>query len=277
MSTVSIGTWRVGPGQPLFLIAGPCVIESERMVLTTGERILRIAEKAGIPFVLKASYIKANRLSHRSYAGPGLRKGLAILRKAKERLGVPVLTDVHGAEEVKPVAEVADVIQIPAFLSRQTALLQAAARTKRVINIKKGQFLAPEDMGYLVQKSEAVGNKKILVTERGTSFGYHDLVVDMRSLVTLRNLGYPVVFDATHSLQRPGGARGASGGSREFLFPLARAAVACGVDGLFVEVHPDPDQALSDSATQLPLARLRALLEEVMTLRQAVESLHGSR
>ncbi len=277
MNAVTIGTWRVGPGQPLFLIAGPCVIESEKMALATCEKILRASRKAGLPFVFKASYSKANRLSHRSYAGPGLKKGLAVLRKVKQRLAVPVLTDVHCVEEVEAVAEVADVIQIPAFLSRQTALVQAAARTKRVINIKKGQFLAPEDMRYLAQKCEAAGNRAVLLTERGTSFGYHDLVVDMRSLVTLRGLGYPVVFDATHSLQKPGGARGASGGSREFLLPLARAAVACGVDGLFVEVHPDPEKALSDRSTQLPLRQLEGLLEEVKAVRAAWSSLPQSR
>jgi 2-dehydro-3-deoxyphosphooctonate aldolase (KDO 8-P synthase) len=220
--------------------------------------------------VFKTSYAKANRLSHRSYAGPGLKKGLAVLRKVKGRFGVPVLTDVHSVDEVGPVAEVAEVIQIPAFLSRQTALVQAAAKTKRVINLKKGQFLAPEDMKYLAEKCVAVGNRSVLLTERGTSFGYHDLVVDLRSLVTLRGLGYPVIYDATHSLQKPSGAGGASGGAREFLFPLTRAAVACGLDGLFVEVHPSPERALSDPATQLPLNYLKRLLEEVRAVREAV-------
>jgi len=275
MKAVPLGTFRIGQGQPLLLFAGPCVVEGERMALATCEEILRIAEKRGIPFVFKASYAKANRLSHRSYAGPGLKKGLAVLQKAKQRFGVPVLTDVHCVEEIRAVAEVADVIQIPAFLSRQTALVQAAAKTKRVINIKKGQFLAPEDMRYIAQKCEAVGNKAVLLTERGTSFGYHDLVVDMRSLCTLRELGYPVVFDATHSLQKPGGAQGASGGARNFLFPLTRAAVACGVDGLFVEVHPDPDRALSDSATQMPLKDLGRLLEEVLAVQEAVITCKG--
>lgn len=276
MKAVPIGRFQIGPGQPLLLIAGPCVIEGERMVLSLCEQICRVAEKAGFPFVFKASYLKANRLSHRSFAGPGLTKGLAILRKAKKQFGVPILTDVHGVEEVKAVAEVADVIQIPALLSRQTALVQAAAKTKRVVNLKKGQFLAPEDMNYLAQKCAAVGNRSVLLTERGTSFGYHDLVVDMRSLVILRGLGYPVVYDATHSLQKPGGAGGASGGAREFLLPLARAAVACGVDGMYLEVHPYPEKALSDKTTQLPLAQLGKLLKEVRAVRAAWNSVSRS-
>jgi 2-dehydro-3-deoxyphosphooctonate aldolase (KDO 8-P synthase) len=222
----------------------------------------------GLPYVFKASYAKANRSSPRSFAGLPLAESLAILDRVRSEIGVPVLTDVHGEAEVGPAAEVADALQIPAFLSRQTALLQAAAATGRAVNVKKGQFLAPDDMKNVVEKLTAAGATRILLTERGTTFGYHDLVVDMRGLVSMRESGWPVVYDATHSLQRPGGE--VSGGDRRFAFPLMRAAVACGVDGLFFETHPEPARALSDAATQLPLAEVEAFLDEARRVREAV-------
>ncbi len=247
----------------MVLIAGPCVIESERLVLSTAGKILEICEKFGLPFVFKSSYKKANRTSLRSFTGPGLKKGLTILQKVKKEFQIPVLTDIHGEAEAKPAAEVADILQIPAFLSRQTDLILAAARTGRAVNLKKGQFLAPEDMRSAVEKAASTGNKKILVTERGTSFGYHNLVVDFRSLLIMREFGYPVLYDATHSVQLPGGNSHSSGGRPEFIIPLAKAAVAVGIDALFVEIHPNPSKALSDADCQLPLAQLESLLQEV--------------
>ncbi|MCI0331547.1 MAG: 3-deoxy-8-phosphooctulonate synthase [candidate division Zixibacteria bacterium] len=260
---VQIGNVTFGGGSPLVLIAGPCVIESERLVLSTAGKILEICEKFGLPFVFKSSYKKANRTSLRSFTGPGLKKGLTILQKVKKEFQIPVLTDIHGEAEAKPAAEVADILQIPAFLSRQTDLILAAARTGRAVNLKKGQFLAPEDMRSAVEKAASTGNKKILVTERGTSFGYHNLVVDFRSLLIMREFGYPVLYDATHSVQLPGGNSHSSGGRPEFIIPLAKAAVAVGIDALFVEIHPNPSKALSDADCQLPLAQLESLLQEV--------------
>jgi len=253
---------------PFFLLAGPCVIESLEHCLTMAEAIAGVARRLGIPYVFKASFDKANRTSLRSFRGPGLREGLAVLAEVKRRVGVPVITDIHETWQAEPVAEVADVLQIPAFLCRQTDLIVAAARTGRVVNLKKGQFMAPEDMLHAVEKVRSTGNDRVMVTERGTTFGYHDLVVDFRSLVVLRRAGVVTVYDATHSLQRPAGAGDRSGGLRDMIAPLARAAVAVGIDGLFMEVHDRPEQALSDAATQFPLDRLEGLLSDLVRIAQ---------
>jgi 2-dehydro-3-deoxyphosphooctonate aldolase (KDO 8-P synthase) len=263
MREVRIKDMVIGPDRPLALIAGPCVIESEGMVLQTVEGIMEIAQKLDIPFIFKSSYSKANRLSVNSFTGPGLEDGLRILARVKEEWGVPVLTDVHSSTQVKAVAQVVDLLQIPAFLCRQTELLLEAARSGLPLNIKKGQFMAPQDMGYIADKAESVGNGQILLTERGTTFGYRNLVVDMRSLAIMGQLGYPVVFDATHSVQLPGGGEGRSGGQREFVPLLLRAAVAAGCQAIYLEVHPQPEEALSDSASQWPLGDLERLLLEV--------------
>ena len=247
----------------MVLIAGPCVIESEKLVLSTAEKIAATCEKFDVPLIFKSSYKKANRTSVRSFTGLGMKKGLSILKKVKTEFGLPVLTDIHNESEAAPAAEVADILQIPAFLSRQTDLILSAAKTGRVINLKKGQFLAPEDMRAAVEKAASAGNKKILVTERGTSFGYHNLVVDFRSLLIMRSFGYPVVYDATHSVQLPGGNFHSSGGQPKFIIPLAKAAVAVGVDALFVETHPNPSKALSDADCQLPLSQLDSLLQQI--------------
>jgi 2-dehydro-3-deoxyphosphooctonate aldolase (KDO 8-P synthase) len=253
---------------PFFLLAGPCVIESLEHCLFMAEAIADIARRLGLPYVFKASFDKANRTSLRSFRGPGLREGLAVLAEVKRRVGVPVLTDIHETWQAEPVAEVADVLQIPAFLCRQTDLIVAAARTGRIVNLKKGQFMAPEDMLHAVEKVRSTGNEQVMVTERGTTFGYHNLVVDFRSLVILRRAGVVTVYDATHSLQLPGGAGDRSGGLRDLIAPLARAAVAVGIDGLFMEVHDRPDQALSDAATQFPLDRLADLLSDLVRIAQ---------
>ncbi len=260
---VRVGKITVGGGAPLVLIAGPCVIESEKLILSTAERILKACLKFGVPLVFKSSYKKANRTSLRSFTGLGMKKGLAILQKVKKEFDVPVLTDIHSEEEAKPAAEVADILQIPAFLSRQTDLIIAAAHTGRAVNIKKGQFLAPEDMRTAVEKAASTGNKKVLVTERGSSFGYHNLVVDFRSLLIMRSFGYPVIYDATHSLQLPTANSNSSGGQPQFIIPLAKAAAAIGIDALFVETHPNPSKALSDADCQLPLLRLELLLQQI--------------
>ena len=243
---VAIGPVRIGGGRPLALIGGPCAIESEKHALLTAERLATIAADHGVPFVYKSSYDKANRSSLRGYRGPGLREGLRILARVKAAVGVPVLSDVHQVAEVGPAAEVLDVLQIPAFLCRQTDLVVAAGRTGRPVNVKKGQFLAPGDMRNVAEKITACGNPDVLLTERGTSFGYHNLIVDMRGLVEMRALGFPVVFDATHSVQLPGGAGDRSGGERHYVPALARAAVAVGIDALFMEMHEDPDRTLED-------------------------------
>ena len=254
----------VGADQPIALIAGPCVLESADMALETGKAIKDVCRRQGIPFIFKSSFKKANRLSGISYRGPGLREGLRILEQVKEQLELPILTDIHVSSDAGVASEVADILQIPAFLCRQTELLEAAADTGRVVNIKKGQFLAPDDMIHAVDKIRNRRNSRVMVTERGTHFGHRDLVVDMRGLAILRDTGCPVVFDATHSVQIPGGAGGASGGNRQYIPILAKAALATGcVDVLFLEVHPDPDQAHSDSATQWPLGELERLLEEL--------------
>jgi 2-dehydro-3-deoxyphosphooctonate aldolase (KDO 8-P synthase) len=260
----------VGAGNPLVLIAGPCVIEGEEFTLRVAERVRDICRKAGVPVIFKGSYDKANRSSGRSFRGPGLEEGLRILAKVRGATGLPVTTDVHDVSQVAAAADAVDLLQIPAFLCRQTDLLVAAAKTGRPINVKKGQFLSPEDAGNIVDKLRAAGGAQILLTERGTTFGYNNLVVDMRGLPVLRAFGCPVVFDATHSVQLPGGAGTASSGQREFVAPLARAAVAVGVDALFVEVHPDPDKAPSDGANMIPLTALPLLLEAVRRVREAV-------
>jgi 2-dehydro-3-deoxyphosphooctonate aldolase (KDO 8-P synthase) len=264
MKTVTIGNLTLGGRYaPLFVIAGPCVIENEKMVLQTAQALADICSDLDLPLIFKASYDKANRTARDSFRGPGLKRGLAILKKVKRQFGLPILTDVHEIAHCQPVAEVADVLQIPAFLCRQTDLIQAAARTKRCVNVKKGQFLAPWDMRNVIAKITAVGGRNILLTERGSSFGYNNLVADMRSLPMLREFGWPVVFDATHSVQMPGGGPGGkiTGGDRRMALVLARAAVAAGCDGIFLETHPHPDRARSDAANQLPLGEVKALLK----------------
>lgn len=262
----SVGKVRLGEGNPLFLIAGPCVIESEARAATMAERLATITSDLGVPFIFKASYDKANRSSISSYRGPGLAEGLRILAGIKRRTSVPILSDVHDVSQVGPAGEVCDILQVPAFLSRQTDLLVAVGRSGRVANIKKGQFLSPQEIGNAAEKVASTGNKKIILTERGTSFGYQNLVVDMRSFPIMRKFGYPVVFDVTHSVQLPGGEGNSSGGQPEFIEPLARAGAAVGVDGLFLEVHDNPAKALSDGTNALPLDQLRPLLEKVLHL-----------
>jgi len=260
---VSIGGLTVGGGAPLALIAGPCVIESAAHALETAMALASVAARCGVPLIFKASYDKANRTSRSSFRGPGLDAGLQVLADVKGRTGLPVLTDIHEAAHAAAAGAVVDVLQIPAFLCRQTDLLVAAARTGRAVNVKKGQFLAPGDMRHVIEKITAEGNDRVLVTERGTSFGYHDLVVDMRALPMLRRLGRPVVFDVTHSLQLPGAGDGVSTGLSEYIEPLAAAGVAAGVDAVFMEVHEEPARALSDASNALPLARLEPLLRKL--------------
>jgi 2-dehydro-3-deoxyphosphooctonate aldolase (KDO 8-P synthase) len=270
MHPVTIGSITIGAGHPLALIGGPCAIEGESFMLEVATRLRDIAAKAGVPFIFKSSYDKANRTSIRSYRGPGFLRGLEILQKIKDVVGVPILSDVHAVEEVEPAAEVLDVLQIPAFLCRQTDLVTAAARTGKPVNVKKGQFLAPGDTQNIVEKVRSVGNDQVLLTERGASFGYNNLVADMRSLVIMRSFDVPVVFDATHSVQLPGGAGTASSGQREFVPHLARAAVATGCDALFMEIHPDPDQAPSDGPNMLRLEDLEALLTQIIQIDRIV-------
>ena len=259
---VPCGSHVLGDGS-LFAIAGPDVLESRELALETARELRDIADRLGLPLVFKSSYLKANRTAGSSYVGPGLEAGLEILAEVRRETGLPILTDVHSIEEVGPVAEVADVLQIPAFLSRQTFLIRAAAETGRVVNLKKGQFLAPDDMAQAIEKVTAAGNERVILTERGTTFGYHNLVVDMRSLGRLRELGFPVVFDATHSVQLPSAAGGVSGGEREFVALLARAATAAGIDGIFLETHPSPETALCDAASQWPLSDFENLMREL--------------
>jgi 2-dehydro-3-deoxyphosphooctonate aldolase (KDO 8-P synthase) len=274
---VAVGSITIGGGAPLVLIGGPCAIENERHALMTAERLVRIAADRRVPFIYKSSYDKANRSSVNSYRGPGLIEGLRILRKVRDTLKVPVLSDVHQVSEVDPAAEVLDVIQIPAFLCRQTDLILAAAATGKPVNVKKGQFVAPRDMRNVVDKVLSKGNESILLTERGTSFGYNNLVVDMRALAIMRSFGYPIVFDATHSVQLPGGAGDRSGGEREFVPALARAAVAFGVDALFMEMHEDPDRTLpdgrplSDGPNMLRIDELPRLLGQLGSIGAAVQ------
>ena len=263
MVPVEAGGVRIGAGS-LVLIAGPCVIESEAHAIETALALREITRRAGVPFIFKASYDKANRTSGASFRGPGLTEGVRVLGRVRETAGVAVLTDIHAPDHAAPVAEVADVLQIPAFLSRQTDLIEAAARTGRAVNVKKGQFLAPLDMRHAIAKVTATGNKKVIVTERGYSFGYNNLVVDMRAFPILRSLGYPVVYDVTHSLQLPGGGDGVTAGQAEFIEPMARAGVAAGVDGVFMEVHQDPPKAKSDAQNALKLDLLPALLDQLV-------------
>ncbi len=263
MKELRVGEIKIGAGNPIVLIAGPCVIEGESSALEHAAAIKQIAARAGVPFIYKSSYDKANRTSLDSFRGPGIRKGLKILQKVKETLVIPVLSDVHTCQEIKEAASVLDIIQIPAFLSRQTELLLEAGRTGKAVNIKKGQFLAPWDMAEVVNKVMSTGNEKILLTERGTSFGYNNLVSDFRSLVIMKKLGYPVIYDASHSVQLPGRKGSASGGESEFIKPLALAACSVGCDGIFIEVHQNPEEALSDGYNMLPLAELSNLLKTI--------------
>lgn len=269
---MQLGNFQVGLDRPLFLIAGPCVIESESLALETAGRLKEITAALGVSFIYKSSFDKANRSSHASYRGPGLEGGLRILESVKREIGVPVLTDVHEDTPLAEVAAVVDVLQTPAFLCRQTNFIQNVARQGRPVNIKKGQFLAPWDMGNVVDKAKATGNDRVMVCERGVSFGYNNLISDMRALAVMRATGCPVVFDATHSVQLPGGQGTVSGGQREFVPILARAAVAAGISGLFMETHPNPDQALSDGPNAWPLGRMAELLSVLVELDRAVKA-----
>lgn len=268
---IHVNKIKIGSNSPFVLIAGPCVIENEKITMHTAEEIKKITGDLNIPFVFKSSYRKANRTNINSFSGIHFEKALKILQKVKKEFSVPILTDIHNEKEIEAVSQIADVLQIPAFLCRQTDLLLAAARTGKVINVKKGQFLAPEDMKHIIQKIESVKNKKILLTERGTTFGYHNLVVDMRALEIMKGLGYPVIMDATHAVQLPGDTN-VSGGESRFIPTLARAAAAVGIDGLFLEVHPDPSKALSDAASQLPLHSLKKLLVMIKQIDELVKN-----
>jgi 2-dehydro-3-deoxyphosphooctonate aldolase (KDO 8-P synthase) len=271
---VKIGDIAIGDRNPIVLFAGPCVVESREMVMRTAEQVRKSAAAFKTPVVFKSSYKKANRTSAKSFMGIGMDEALRILGEVRREFGLPILTDIHSEAEAASAAEVADVLQIPAFLCRQTELLHAAGKTGKVVNIKKGQFLAPEDMKYAAEKIEETGNPRILLTERGTTFGYHNLVVDMRSLKIMSDLGYPVVLDATHAVQLPAAdnASAQTSGQPEFIFPLARAGAAVGIDGLFVEVHPNPPAALSDAASQLRLDLLDSLLRQVTAIDKLVKS-----
>jgi len=261
----------IGDMHPLVLIAGPCVIESARASLEAAKKLKDIAHKAGIPFIFKSSFDKANRLSIDSYRGPGLARGLEVLWKIKQKLGLPILSDIHCQKEIARAKDVVDIIQIPAFLCRQTDIVVEAAKTGKIVNIKKGQFLAPWDIAPIIKKIESTGSRNILITERGVSFGYNNLVTDFRALKIMRGFGYPVIFDATHSIQLPGGKGGTSGGQREFVLPLCRAAAAFGCDGLFLEVHANPDKALCDGPAMINFKDLEKILEQVKRIRRALE------
>lgn len=267
---VRLGKISIGEGCPLVLIAGPCVVENKKSALGHAKAIQKIARSLGFPYIYKSSYDKANRSSAGSFRGLGLAEGLQILKEVKEDTGLPILTDVHSVEEVNGAALVADVLQIPAFLCRQTDLLIAAGKTERIVNVKKGQFLAPWEMGNVAEKVASTGNSRILLTERGTSFGYNTLVSDFRAIPIMRDLGYPVIFDATHSVQQPGGRGKSSGGERKFVSVLAQASVVAGADGIFMEVHEDPDHAPSDGPNMVPLRDLKALLERLLSLSRVV-------
>lgn len=269
---IRIGNFEISPGGAFFVIAGPCVIESEAITLEVARYLKNVADELEIPIIFKTSYDKANRTSLNSFRGPGLAKGLEMIRRVKEETGLPVLSDVHETSQIEKASSVLDVIQIPAFLCRQTDLILAAARTNLPVNIKKGQFLAPWEMGPVVEKALSSGNRRILLTERGSAFGYNNLVVDMRSIAFLKTLGFPVIFDATHSVQLPGGGGTSSGGQREYVGNLARAAVAAGADGVFMEVHPDPDAALCDGPNSLPLRDVRNLLRLLKAIYRVVRS-----
>ena len=273
MQKFSIGPVSLPGTKGLFLIAGPCLVESREMAMEVAAELDRIRKAEDIPVIFKGSYRKANRSSASSYTGIGDREALEIMREIRETFGMPVLTDVHETSEVELAAAYVDVLQIPAFLCRQTELIVAAASTGLAVNIKKGQFLAPQDMAYAAEKAASTGNRKIMLTERGTTFGYHNLVVDFRGLPIMADSGWPVILDVTHSVQLPGAGAGVSGGDRRFLMPLARAAVATGVDGLFFEVHPDPATAMSDASTQAPLARFGEMVRELMQLQRCMTSI----
>ena len=266
MHIIHVGPYKVGPGQPLLLLAGPCVLEGYEHSLAIGQEVKRICEKLGMPYVFKASFDKANRSSYDSFRGPGLEEGLKQLAAIKKELGVPVVSDIHETYQVERAAEVLDILQIPAFLCRQTDLVYAAGKTGKCVNVKKGQFLAPWDMKNVISKLEAAGNRDILLTERGSSFGYNTLVTDMRGLAIMRELGYPVVMDATHSVQIPGGKGTSSGGQSQYVPHMARAAAAIGIVALFLEVHDDPSKALSDGPNMVRLDRLEALLRDVLAI-----------
>lgn len=270
MRIIEIDGIRVGPKNPPLLIAGPCVIESAKSALRHAKELKTIAKRAGFSFVYKSSFDKANRTSVDSYRGPGLKEGLGILKKVKSEIKVPVLSDVHCRSEIKEAAKVLDIIQIPAFLSRQTDLILEASRTGKVVNVKKGQFLAPWDMKNVVRKIESAGGRKILLTDRGVSFGYNSLISDFRAIPIMRELGYPVIYDATHSVQAPGGMGEKSGGDRKFVPYMIMAALACGADGIFVEVHEDPDKAPSDGPNMVKLSELEAILKKAKKVREAV-------
>lgn len=270
-ATFELAGRRVGGANPFFLIAGPCVIESESHCLKLAAALKEIARERDVPLIFKASYDKANRTSIRSFRGPGIEKGLAVLKRVKEELGLPVLSDIHSADQAEAAAQVLDVIQIPAFLCRQTDLIVAAARTGRVVNVKKGQFLAPWDAKNILDKARSAGARRIMITERGASFGYNNLVVDFKSIPILRAMGVPAVFDATHSVQLPGGAGASTGGQAEFIPYLARAAAGVGVDGIFVEVHENPAEALSDGSNALLIDSLSALLEDLIAIDRLVK------
>ena len=274
MNQVKVGKFTIGGAAPLALLAGPCVLESLERSLLIGRTVKEICARLGINYVFKASFDKANRSSFHSFRGPGLEKGLAWLATIKEELGVPIVTDIHESYQAAPAAEVADILQIPAFLCRQTDLLHAAAKTGRVVNVKKGQFLAPDDMRNVVDKLHESGCDQLMLTERGASFGYHNLVVDMRSLPIMRSFGYPVVFDGTHSVQLPGGNGTSSSGNREYVEYLVRAAVGVGIDALFLEVHDNPEEALSDGANMVYLDKLEDLLKEALAIHEIVQRRH---
>ena len=270
MHIINVGPYKVGPGQPMLLLAGPCVLEGYEHSLAIGQEVKRICEKLGMPYVFKASFDKANRSSYDSFRGPGLEEGLKQLAAIKKELGVPIVSDIHETYQVEKAAEVLDVLQIPAFLCRQTDLVYAAGKTGKCVNVKKGQFLSPWDMKNVISKLEAAGNHDILLTERGSSFGYNTLVTDMRGLAIMRELGYPVVMDATHSVQIPGGKGTSSGGQSQYVPHMARAAAAVGVDALFLEVHDDPSKALSDGPNMVRLDQLEALLTDVLAIDKIV-------
>lgn len=270
--TISVNDLKLGGGNPLFLIAGPCVIESEEHTLKIAGSIKSIAEEINIPFIFKASYDKANRSSLDSFRGPGMKAGLGILKKVKDDLSIPVLSDIHRFEEIGPASELLDILQVPAFLCRQTDFLIEAAKTGKVVNVKKGQFMAPWDMKNVIEKFKNSGSNNLIVTERGASFGYNNLVTDVRAFPIMRSFGFPVVFDATHSVQLPGGSGTTSGGQREFVAPLARAAVAAGIDGIFFEVHEDPDNALCDGPNSMSLDKLKNLLIQLQSIDDIVKN-----
>ena len=272
MKTVQVGDIKIGEGNPLALIAGPCVIETEDIVLSTAEQLKEIARKLEFPLIFKSSYLKDNRSSSKSYQGPGLEKGLQILHKVKDTFDIPVLSDIHDLHDAQACAEILDVIQIPAYLSMQTGLVMAVAKTGKPINVKKGQFLHPADMQHVINKIEGEGNSQILLTDRGTFFGYHNLVMDMRNLKVMRGLGYPVVLDPTHAIRKYGvSSSDRKGGAKEFIFTLSRAGTAAGIDAIFIETHPNCDEALCDAASMLPLQRLEALLTQIKAIDEIVK------